>query len=253
MLTYYDLVAAAGGVPTCPLPDEQVRAAARQLTQDLFTSQFLLVLAGSPPCCLYCSPSTERLLGYAHTDQLSPERLHEAIHPADVAAVDRASALAREFLRSPWATPTPGTKPCFSLDYRLRDRAGHYLHVLRQSFSLSQDAYGRSLAQAHVFTDLTAHKKTTDVGFTLDYPGFAAWLATRPRPHGPDELSGRERQILALTLAGATVAAIAQQLFISCLTVKTHRQNIRAKIKSADLSQRLAHLGAGAILEGVGV
>lgn len=54
-----------------------------------------------------------------------------------------------------------------------------------------------------------------------------------PRP-GPDRtpvtLTGREREIMRLICAGRSNAQIARELFISSHTVRTHIQNIRAKL-----------------------
>ena len=213
----------------------------------LFVSQFLVVFEVWGQQCCYCSPSTARLLGY-EAEALTLELLYQAIHPDDLAAVMRASLLASEYLQlcGPGGDAS-GPPPCFSIDYRLRCQGGHYLHVLRQNFIVAHDAQGHPLATASLFTDISAHKNTVDVRFGLDHPGFASWLAQRRGKREEDELSSREQEILALILAGETNAAIAQKLFISYFTVKTHRRNIQRKIKSNNISQRLAHLGAGMV------
>lgn len=223
---------------------------ATQLARQLFASQCLMVFEVWQQHCCYSSPGVAGLLGYTE-EELSLSLLYAAIHPADLSAVMRASALASEFLQQhgpvsgqAGAAPVP---PCFSVDYRLRCRAGHYLHVLRQNFIIAHDAAGHPLATASLFTDITAHKNTEDVRFSLDHPAFAAWLAVRKGKREEDELSSREQEILALILAGETNAAIAKKLFISYFTVKTHRRNIQRKIKSKNVSQRLAHLGAGMV------
>ena len=232
--------------PALPPPTPgSVRQAAEQLASRLFASQFLVVFEVWQQQCCYSSPGTSRLLGYA-PEQLSLTQLYEATHPDDRPAVGQAAVLASEFLRQ--CGPAPALPPpCFSIDYRLRCQAGHSLRVLRQNFILAQDARGHPLATASLFTDITAHKTTADVRFSLDHPDFPAWLAARKGKRADDELSDREQEILALILAGETNAAIAEKLFISYFTVKTHRRNIQRKIKSNDISQRLAHLGLGMV------
>jgi DNA-binding CsgD family transcriptional regulator len=224
-----------------------VRREAELLAQRLFASQFLVVFEVWRQQCCYSSPSITSLLGY-DASELSLELLFQAIHPSDLAAVMRGSELASEYLQQcgPGAT-SELMPPCFSIDYRLRSRAGHYLHVLRQNFIIAQDEQGRPLATASLFTDITAHKNTEDVRFSLDRPEFASWLAARKGKREEDELSSREQEILRLILAGETNAAIAKKLFISYFTVKTHRRNIQRKIKSNNISQRLAHLGVGIV------
>jgi DNA-binding CsgD family transcriptional regulator len=225
-----------------------VQREAAHMASHLFASQFLVVFEVWGQQCCYRSPGTARLLGYA-AEALTLELLYQAIHPDDLAAVMRASLLASEYLQlcGPATGADAGSPPCFSIDYRLRCQGGHYLHVLRQNFILAYDAQGHPLATASLFTDITAHKNTVDVRFGLDHPGFASWLAQRRGKREEDELSSREQEILALILAGETNAAIAEKLFISYFTVKTHRRNIQRKIKSNNISQRLAHLGAGMV------
>jgi DNA-binding CsgD family transcriptional regulator len=227
-----------------------VRQEAAQVASRLFTSQFLVVFEVWRQQCCYSSPGVVNLLGY-EADELSLSLFYAAIHPDDLPSVIRASALASEFLQlygpMPGAAGAAAVPPCFSVDYRLRCRAGHYLHVLRQNFIIAQDTAGHPLATASLFTDITAHKNTVDVRFSLDHPDFTRWLATRKGKREEDELSSREQEILALILAGETNAAIAEKLFISYFTVKTHRRNIQRKIKSKNVSQRLAHLGAGMV------
>lgn len=241
----YSGTQAAAGLPPAPFSLlEEVRYEAGQLAKHLFFSQFLVVFEVRRQRCCYSSPGAANVLGYA-AEQLSMELLYRAVHPDDLAAVVRASALAADFLQQCAPTANGATPPCFSIDYRLRCQAGHYLHVLRQNFIIAQDEQGHPLATASLFTDITAHKTTVDVRFSLDHPDFANWLALRKGKREEDELSDREQEILALILAGETNAAIADKLFISYFTVKTHRRNIQRKIKSKNISQRLAHLAVG--------
>jgi DNA-binding CsgD family transcriptional regulator len=235
----------AGPLSAPPALLAVVRQAAEQLASRLFASQFLVVFDVWQQQCCYSSPGTTRLWGY-EASQLSLELFFQAIHPDDLAAVMRASELATEFLQQcvPAADAAP---PCFSVDYQLRCQAGHYLRVLRQNFIIAQDEQGHPLATASLFTDITAHKTTVDVRFSLDHPEFASWLVLRRGKREEDELSDREQEILALILAGETNATIADKLFISYFTVKTHRRNIQRKIKSKNISQRLSHLGLGMV------
>ncbi|RZK28214.1 MAG: hypothetical protein EOO63_11770, partial [Hymenobacter sp.] len=173
-----------------------VRQEAELLARRLFASQFMVVFEVWRQQCCYSSPGTSRLLGY-EASELSLQLLYQAIHPDDLAPVTRASALASEFLQQ--CGPSADDElmpPCFSIDYRLRCQAGHYLHVLRQNFIIARDEQGRPLATASLFTDITAHKNTEDVRFSLDRPEFAGWLAARKGKREEDELSSREQEIL---------------------------------------------------------
>jgi DNA-binding NarL/FixJ family response regulator len=56
-------------------------------------------------------------------------------------------------------------------------------------------------------------------------------------PPGYDDLSDREREILALVGTGRSNTEIAEELFISMATVKTHVRHIFAKLSLRDRAQ----------------
>ena len=67
-------------------------------------------------------------------------------------------------------------------------------------------------------------------GLVLD-PAVVARLVDMPRGRGPlDELSQRERDVLALMAQGRSNAAIAQRLFVTPKTVEAHTASIFSKL-----------------------
>lgn len=77
--------------------------------------------------------------------------------------------------------------------------------------------------------------------------GFVADLATRRSPRGsvPAEpaaiLTARERQVLQLAADGRSTRDVAEQLFLSPGTVKTHFHHIYAKLGVPDRAAAVAH------------
>jgi DNA-binding NarL/FixJ family response regulator len=62
-------------------------------------------------------------------------------------------------------------------------------------------------------------------------PAVVARLVDKPRQRGPlDELSDRERDVLALMAEGRSNAAIAQRLFVTPKTVEAHTASIFSKL-----------------------
>jgi len=69
-------------------------------------------------------------------------------------------------------------------------------------------------------------------------PKIADALALRRDPRGPFEsLSAREREVLQLTVAGATSAAIAGKLNLSPKTVDTYRSRVMEKLGAQNLPE----------------
>jgi len=67
-------------------------------------------------------------------------------------------------------------------------------------------------------------------GLVID-PSVVAQLVSRPRAHNPlDDLTARERDVLALMAQGRSNIAIGQTLFLSEKTVEAHIRNIFTKL-----------------------
>jgi DNA-binding NarL/FixJ family response regulator len=62
-------------------------------------------------------------------------------------------------------------------------------------------------------------------------PALGAKLAVRSEPDDDDELSEREREVLALLARGYTNQEIASRLFVSVRTVESHRAHILVKLR----------------------
>lgn len=63
-------------------------------------------------------------------------------------------------------------------------------------------------------------------------PSLVSQLFTRPRAHGPlDDLTEREREVLALMAEGRSNQAISKQLSLNAKTVETHVRSIFMKLQ----------------------
>ncbi|MGD6747488.1 LuxR C-terminal-related transcriptional regulator [Streptomyces sp. BH106] len=79
--------------------------------------------------------------------------------------------------------------------------------------------------------ELSGALKRVAAGETVVDPMVVARLMDAPRPAGPlDDLTGRERDVLALMAEGRSNEAIANKLVIGGKTVETHVRNVFAKL-----------------------
>lgn len=76
--------------------------------------------------------------------------------------------------------------------------------------------------------------------------GEAAWAAVVAKDHGRVALTKREREVITLIAAGSQNDAIADQLFVSSETVKSHVQNALGKLGA----RTRAHAVAVALVTG---
>jgi DNA-binding NarL/FixJ family response regulator len=78
---------------------------------------------------------------------------------------------------------------------------------------------------------------------TPDEPTGMSAPITRIRPRGasPDELSGREVEVLQLVSEGRSNKEIGDALGLSALTVKSHLARIARKIGTGDRAEMVAH------------
>ncbi len=112
---------------------------------------------------------------------------------------------------------------CHSSEHIVRAlRAGALAYVLKQSAA----------------TELVHAVLTVLEGKRYLSPQAAATLASVEFDSPPlsplERLSAREREVLQLTVAGATTTAIARQLSLSPKTVETYRSRIMEKLGVAD-------------------
>jgi two-component system response regulator NreC len=84
-------------------------------------------------------------------------------------------------------------------------------------------------------------------------PGLGARIASEPPPSPPDDLSGREVDVLRLIALGHTNAEIAGQLYLSVRTVETHRAHIQHKLRLSTRAELVGYaLERGLISTGGG-
>lgn len=173
----------------------------------------------------------------------------EFIHPEDFTTVVKAEQLASSIMKE-----NIGVEKIkefkYSYNARLKTLSGKYQLYSRQSFVLSTDSNGnvdKGLVIHSNINHITSYnnKKLTIIGLignpSLQTFNICEDVSINPRTKlGMKLFSKRELQVIKLIANGLESKEIAERLFISSLTVKTHRQNILSKSGCHNVVELLA-------------
>jgi two-component system response regulator NreC len=133
----------------------------------------------------------------------------------------------------------PGTQTSLEALSLIRERSAQTATVV---LTMQEDPeYARSALRAGALgyvlkeaadTELVEAVRRAAEGRTYLNPSLGARLAALPeQPAGPpDDLSGRELEVLRLIALGHTNAEVGEQLFLSVRTVETHRAHVQQKL-----------------------
>ncbi len=118
-------------------------------------------------------------------------------------------------------------------DIRLLKKDGHYARILYQGVILELDEQGRFITTLGVHTDISYLKYEGRPVLSLigmdGEPSFIDTASKNGFVSGREDLTEREKEILALLIEGKLSKEIGQILKISKQTVDTHRKNMLHK------------------------
>lgn len=186
----------------------------------------------------HISPAIAEIHGF-DPETVSFNDILGAIHPEDVDFVTKAEALSTDFFYNKVGYEKMlNYKTSYSFRFRLKN--GEYALFNHQSLMLSLDdngGLGKSL-NIHTRIDHLSNLNTNKISF-IGLNGESSFMNLSPDEENQDikEFSKREIDIIKLISDGLSNAEIAENLFISALTVKKHRNNILAKSDSKNTAQ----------------
>lgn len=120
-----------------------------------------------------------------------------------------------------------------SYDYRIQKKDGTYIRVLQQMFAIRLDEENRVIRTFGIHTNISYLKQNgVPVLSFIGLDGEPSYMNVDVKqvfvPSGIS-LTPRERMVLALLVEGKSSEQISKELFISKLTVNTHRKNLLFK------------------------
>ena len=186
------------------------------------------------------SVEAEEVLGLKK-EELTIERLLQHIHPDDVQRfIDFEKAVVK-FKKSLPVDKLDKYKSQYT--YRMRTSDNSYIHVLHQSISIQIDEDGSIIRNLIIHTNISNIKDSNKMQLSfIGLEGEQSYLNV-PVKHAQTSqeqlLTKREKEILKLFSQCLTSEQISKQLFVSPLTVNTHRKNILRKLNCKTMLEAL--------------
>ncbi len=151
----------------------------------------------------------------------------KSIHPDDAQFVSR---IVKGIVLHNINHPQSNSGTWVFVTFRLRKKDGHYIRVLRQSSIYDQDAEGKMISNFTLLTDISFMSEDNLVEWDVQADSLCPEQFKKIIYDIYKGLfTSREIEIIKLIEQGKTNSQIAEQLFISKLTVATHRKNIFRK------------------------
>lgn len=211
----------------------------------LFDNKFVekLMKLCQPGNCFYCihhfetnlikhtSPCITEMLSYSVADFNSKDILLYC-HPEDIAFLSGCRNALTEFYSNLPFEKVQKYKSQY--DFRIRKSNGDYIRLLVQVVPIHMTAEGKITHLLTTYTDIS-HIKTSNVpslsfiGLNENETSYKDVQVVKNETAPQNSLSKREKEILQKIVRGNTSREIAENMYISLMTVKTHRRNILRK------------------------
>lgn len=193
----------------------------------------------------FVSPSVKEILG-VDIQNFKLTDLVGRIHPDDMPYFLKMEELVLHFI---YKVIPPLEIPFYkvSYQYRIKTKSGDYKLFLQQITTLSIDEKGQLHRVFGNHSNINHITKVNNQCLTLlgmegrpDYYNIRSKTDFTKKQSKEKQYTEREIQILHLLSEGKTSKEIAEQLFISYDTVRTHRQNILLKSASKNMAQTIS-------------
>lgn len=206
---------------------------------------------------LFIDPLYEKILGYSHCFFLSRgPRFYAALwHPEDFKVFTEKIFPDTVSFVQKYKCSDPGSF-CFSFNYRIKEKSGHYLSFLQRSTFLLTKENGYPLIEAGFVVDISSYKEDTKIVHTIEKisqgsvntPEVSFYTYT----HYPEKkyglLSKKEVEILGSVYQGMTSKEIASKHCLSINTVNNHRKHMLQKTNTSNSSELIRFALKGNIL-----
>ena len=190
----------------------------------------------------FLSSEIKQVLGY-DPSEMDIRFFLNIIHPDDQPEFLNIENAITDFMQELPEDQVPHYKARY--DYRIRKKSGEYIRILQQIVTVQYDREKGIARTFGVHTDISHIKmEGQPVLSFIGLDGAPSYINVKPKQLYTNQnlyLSNREKQILMLLVEGHNTASISEKLFISELTVKTHRKNILRKTNSTNTASLVSN------------
>ena len=217
------------------------------LNSFFFPGPFYFYLLDFPSLELsYVHPNIEKILGIP-TGEASIDALAEHVHSDDAEHFIKCEKLAQHFLFNV-IQPEQIKRYKVSYCFRMRTKSGQFHLFLQQAIAIALDDDHRIAKVLGVHCDINHltdknNHKISFIGMNgeEDYLGIDVNNSpVKSLNNNGNPLTKREQQIVSMLAEGWTSKDVAETLFVSPDTIRTHRNNIRKKLGVKNTSQMVA-------------
>lgn len=127
----------------------------------------------------------------------------------------------------------------FSYNLKVKTASNTYVHILRQSTFIEFTIDGKPTIESVNSTDITGFKYNDTINLKihkLTDSGTYTFCHEQEFTKNETGLTEREKQVLELVRIGYTTKEIADHLFVSIETIKSHRKHIIAKTGACNMT-----------------
>ncbi len=195
--------------------------------QVLLSNQFLYLTDLKNKLFPYVDKNVKHILGY-ETEAFSLDLFFNIIHPEDQVFV---TSLLTKLLNLAGSLKVNPLEHTLSMDFRIKQKNGHYKRMLRQTSVYKNDKKGNPVLMLNVCTDISHINKPDRVDFSISgnkQPVLEKFLQDEINCDS-QMLSKRELDIAKYLVKGKSSREISDLLCISKNTVDTHRRNMLEK------------------------
>jgi len=200
-----------------------------------YTDQVIFIINHTTFTYEYISDNVMAVYGRTPKD-LNLASMADSYHPDDFPALQ--SKVFPAYLKCfSSLSPEDQLRMILQYNYRVRHIRGHYMQIHQKNIPLTVER-GKVILGMAICTDVSAYKKDNNIYFrntVVRDSGEKIELENNMNDIVTSVLTPREVEILSLTASGFSEKQIADQLFLSIHTIKTHRKNMvkKAGVKNA--------------------